>query len=67
MDILSLFSKMEQFIKDNKRMGKDMDGENRHFKMDLGMKECGRMMYLMEEEYLYKVMEEGIKDSLRIN
>jgi len=45
----------------------DWDGENRHFKMDLGMKECGRMMYLMEEEYLYKVMEEGIKDSLRIN
>jgi len=57
---------MGQFIKVNIGMDYVKDGENKYLQMVQVIKEIGRMMFLMEEGYLFNAMVVGIKDSLRI-
>jgi|688.fasta_scaffold363896_1 hypothetical protein len=57
---------MGQSIKVNIEMDYVKDGESKYLQMAQVIKEIGRMMFLMEEEYLFKAMVVGIKDSLKI-
>jgi hypothetical protein len=57
---------MVQFIKVNIEMDYVMDGENKFLQMVRVIKAIGRTMFLMEEAYLFKLMEVGIKDNLKI-
>lgn len=66
MVISSSCSKMELSIKAKRKMGKDMAGEDKLFRMGLAMMVCGKMMSHMVEEYLSSMMVVGIKDSSKI-
>jgi hypothetical protein len=48
-------------IKDNNKMVKDMDGVNKSIMMVLVIKEIGKMIHLMVEVFLFKLMVEDIK------
>ncbi len=56
---------VELYIKGNNKMGKDMDGVGKLFLMELIIKECGKMMYVMVKELLYKQMVENTKGNLK--
>jgi hypothetical protein len=43
-----------------------MVGVNKFLQMDLAIKVNGRMICLMEEEFLFKLMEADIRESLKI-
>lgn len=53
-------------MKGKRKMEKGMAGEGKLFKMVQCMKECGKMMFLMEGECLPKRMVESMKVNLEI-
>lgn len=61
------YSKMESFIKVKKKMEKGMDGVDKHSKMVLAIKVCGKTMSLMEEEFSFRKMAADMKDNSKIS
>ena len=61
MAIHSLDSKMVQYIMGSLRMGRDMVGASKCILMVRIFKVIGKMMHLMVEAFLFKMMEVGTK------